>query len=79
MHEQPFVPGTREDAYGREGSQAPLSEKQPHGVRELPEDNSSDEQQAALLALFRLLSREPPADHDFKTCETCKKYGITGI
>lgn len=34
---------------------------------------------AALLALFRLLLREPPADHDFITCPICKEYGITGI
>jgi len=32
-----------------------------------------------LLALFRLLIREPPAEHDFGTCPTCKEYGITSI
>ena len=32
-----------------------------------------------LLALFRLLLREPPVDHDFRTCPVCKRYGITGI
>jgi hypothetical protein len=34
---------------------------------------------AELLALFRLLTREPPPDHDFKTCPICKRYGITSI
>jgi hypothetical protein len=29
--------------------------------------------------LFRLLRREPPADHDFGTCPTCKEYGIKSI
>jgi hypothetical protein len=32
-----------------------------------------------ILALFRLLVREPPPGHDFKTCPDCKRYGITGI
>jgi hypothetical protein len=35
--------------------------------------------EAAVLALFRLLMREPPPDHDFRTCPLCKRYGITGI
>lgn len=41
----------------------------------------SDQQveQAALLALLRLLMREPPPDHDFKTCLICKRHGITEI
>lgn len=34
---------------------------------------------ADLVALFRLLLREPPPDHDFKTCPICKRYGITHI
>jgi hypothetical protein len=33
----------------------------------------------ALLALFRLLVRNPPRDHDFRTCPICKRYGITEI
>jgi len=33
----------------------------------------------ALLALFRLLVREPPRDHDFRTCPICKRYGLTKI
>jgi hypothetical protein len=32
-----------------------------------------------ILALFRLLTQKPPADHDFATCKVCKKYGITKI
>lgn len=32
-----------------------------------------------LVALLRLLTREPPPGHDFKTCPICKRYGITGI
>ena len=32
-----------------------------------------------LMTLLRLLMREPPPDHDFETCLTCKRYGITGI
>ena len=44
-------------------------------------DNSSVEpvDQAALLALLRLLTREPPPGHDFKTCPICQRYGITEI
>lgn len=32
-----------------------------------------------LIALFRLLMREPSADHDFRACPICKRYGITNI
>jgi hypothetical protein len=32
-----------------------------------------------LLLLFRLLMKEPPQGHDFKTCPTCKRYGIDRI
>ena len=32
-----------------------------------------------LVALFRLLLKEPPSGHDFKTCPICKEYGIKGI
>jgi hypothetical protein len=32
-----------------------------------------------ILALFRLLTREPPPGHEFKTCPICKDYGITEI
>jgi hypothetical protein len=51
------------------------------------EDGKSEEKspkidsvrEAQLLALFRLLTKEPPPDHDFKTCPICKRYGITKI
>jgi hypothetical protein len=32
-----------------------------------------------LVALLRLLTREPPPGHDFKTCPICKRFGITKI
>lgn len=34
---------------------------------------------ADLIALFRLLLREPPDSHDFKNCPTCRHYRITRI
>jgi hypothetical protein len=34
---------------------------------------------AELVALLRLLTREPPRGHDFTTCPTCKRHGITKI
>jgi hypothetical protein len=34
---------------------------------------------AELIALLRILLREPPPDHDFQTCEICKAYGITQL
>jgi len=34
---------------------------------------------ADLLPLFRLLMKEPPQGHDFKTCAVCKQYGIDRI
>jgi len=34
---------------------------------------------ADLVTLFRLLLREPPAEHDFRTCPICKRYGIKKI
>jgi len=32
-----------------------------------------------LLPLLRLLLREPPEGHDFKTCPICRRWGITHI
>jgi hypothetical protein len=40
---------------------------------------SQSARDAELLALFRLLVKEPPPDHDFRTCPICKQYGITSI
>jgi hypothetical protein len=43
-----------------------------------PEEESRV-QDKALLALLRLLTREPPSDHDFKTCPICEYYEIEKI
>jgi hypothetical protein len=43
------------------------------------ETTGQDNRRAELLALFRLLIREPPKDHDFRACPICKRYGITKI
>jgi len=40
---------------------------------------SQSSEQFDSLALFRLLTREPPSDHDFRTCPICTRYGITEI
>ena len=32
-----------------------------------------------LTPLFTLLVRQPPKDHDFRTCPICQRYGITEI
>lgn len=32
-----------------------------------------------LAALFTLLVRQPPKDHDFRTCPICQEFGITEI
>jgi hypothetical protein len=37
------------------------------------------EHQGELLALFRLLVRQPLTDHDFQTCPICRRYGIGQI
>ena len=34
---------------------------------------------AGLIALFRILLKEPPSDHNFETCEICKDHGITQL
>lgn len=34
---------------------------------------------AELIALFRILTKEPPPDHDFNTCPICKRFGLTSI
>jgi hypothetical protein len=34
---------------------------------------------AELIALFRILLKEPPPDHNFETCEICKRHGITQL
>jgi hypothetical protein len=37
------------------------------------------QERADLIPLFRLLTRQPSADHDFRTCPICKRSGITEI
>lgn len=34
---------------------------------------------AELIALFRILTKEPAPDHDFNTCPICKRFGLTSI
>jgi len=53
----------------------PKAEEQPETQKETAQDG----RQAELIALFRLLMRDPPQDHDFRTCPICKRYGITEI
>jgi hypothetical protein len=40
---------------------------------------SKREDRVDLVALFRLLLRNPPREHDFEECPICKRHGITGI
>ena len=42
-------------------------------------DEKREEPHAELVALFRLLMREPPTGHDFRTCPSCKQCAITTI
>jgi hypothetical protein len=51
----------------------------PQKGAEEPLKASSETPSPELLALFRLLVREPPPDHDFNACPVCKRYGITHI
>jgi hypothetical protein len=44
-----------------------------------PPANTAPGPSPELIALFRLLVREPPPDHDFGTCQICNRYDITGI
>jgi hypothetical protein len=53
------------------------SKPTPGGGEKESEKNNKDLD--SLLPLFRLLVREPPKDHDFKTCPICKRYGISEI
>lgn len=41
--------------------------------------SASEGARADLIALFRLLLKQPPKEHDFRTCPICKRFGITGI
>jgi len=44
-----------------------------------PQDAESDSPGYDLTPLFTLLVRQPPQDHDFRTCPICQRYGITEI
>jgi len=44
-----------------------------------PQTTEERGDQGALVALLRLLTREPPPGHDFKTCPICKRHGIKKI
>ena len=39
-------------------------------------DQTEGNQENDILPLIRLILREPPPGHDFKTCPTCKQHGI---
>jgi hypothetical protein len=57
--------------------QTPLQPVQDEAGKALEQSAASSPPE--LLALFRLLVREPPPDHDFKTCAVCQRYGIADI
>jgi hypothetical protein len=61
--------------------QATRESEEGNPQREFGEIDPSDQrgEQGALLALLRLLTREPPPGHDFTTCPVCKRFGITKI
>ena len=61
-----------------------LSEKKPNNssIAETVDKEQEAAQKirrAELLALFRILMKEPPPGHDFRTCPICKEFGITSI
>jgi hypothetical protein len=50
------------------------------GFQDLPmSPNDQVHHKRDLIALFRLLVREPGKEHDFQTCPTCRRHGITSI
>ena len=40
---------------------------------------ASGELRADLMALFRLLLKQPPKEHDIRNCPICKRFHITEI
>jgi hypothetical protein len=44
-----------------------------------PPGFENTKKRADLVTLFRLLMRQPAADHDFRSCPICKRYGILEI
>lgn len=61
---------TRDEAFKGE-KQAPLDPPKAKKDEEVPVYD--------LMPLFTLLVRQPPKDHDFRTCPICQRYGITEI
>jgi hypothetical protein len=55
--------------------EVPVSKALPQDLRK----NASYDKRADLVPLFRLLMRQPPANHDCHSCAICKRYGITEI
>jgi len=57
------------------------SRKQPKTVVRPSESNRPTDERfrSELIPLLQLLARQPPPDHDFRTCPICKRYGITKI
>ncbi len=51
----------------------------PSQLRREETDDRETEARPELRALLRLLLREPPPDHDCKTCPLCRKYGIVDL
>ena len=50
--------------------------------KELGEEQVQDSKTAEnsdLIVLLRLLTKQPPREHDFRTCAICKRYGLTKI
>jgi hypothetical protein len=46
---------------------------------EIEKEKKAERDSIDLLPLFRLLARQPPRDHDFRTCPICNRHGIKGI
>jgi hypothetical protein len=67
-----MVPNSRQNISGEKAV--------PSALQTLTEEQENQpKDRAVLVALFRLLMREPPADHDCRTCPICKRHGIKDI
>ena len=49
------------------------------GASDSQQANDKESPRYDLTPLFALLVRQPPKDHDFRTCPICQRYGITEI
>jgi len=56
-------------------SNEPRSDTKSHDNKGVTQDS----ERADLISLFQLLVRQPPPDHDFRTCPICRRHGITQI